>query len=142
MYNTVETTNTIKGIFYMDFLQSAYTSIEHVFNIVVQYCILMLEGVGVVIIVGTAIRCVVGTLQHKKENLRLVLAEGIAFALEFKLGSEVLRTLLARDFNELAITGVVIALRALLTFLIHWEIKNEEMRPELTNFIDAEPKKK
>ena len=126
----------------MDFLQSAYTSIEHVFNIVVQYCILMLEGVGVVIIVGTAIRCVVGTLQHKKENLRLVLAEGIAFALEFKLGSEVLRTLLARDFNELAITGVVIALRALLTFLIHWEIKNEEMRPELTNFIDAEPKKK
>lgn len=126
----------------MDFLRSSYDNIEQIFNIIVQYCILILEGVGVVIIVGTALKCIIGTLKKKKENLRLVLAEGIAFALEFKLGSEVLRTLLARDLNELAITGVVIVLRALLTFLIHWEIKNEEMRPELSSFIDAEPKKK
>lgn len=121
----------------MELLQTTYEAIEKIFNIVVQYSVLLLECVGVCIIIATAIKCIVGTLTNKKNNYRLQLAEGIAFALEFKLGSEVLRTLLARDFNELAITGVVIALRALLTFLIHWEIKNEEKRPEL-NFIDAD----
>ena len=64
----------------------------------------------------------------KRDNrhLRLKLAEGIALSLEFKMGSEVLRTVVVRDWEELGILGAVILLRGLLTFLIHWEIKNEE----------------
>ena len=42
------------------------------------------------------------------------------------MGSEVLRTVVVRDWEELGILGAVILLRGLLTFLIHWEIKNEE----------------
>ena len=38
--------------------------------------------------------------------------------------------MLARDWNELAILGAVIALRAALTVLLHWEIKNEEQYVE------------
>ena len=44
--------------------------------------------------------------------------------------SEVLRTVLARDWNELAILGAVIALRGALTMLLHWEIKNEKREHE------------
>ena len=55
-------------------------------------------------------------------------AQGIALSLEFKLGSEVLRTVVVRDWSELGILGAVIALRGALTFLIHWEIKNEETK--------------
>jgi len=58
--------------------------------------------------------------------LRLELAQGIALSLEFKMGSEVLRTVVVRDWEELGILGAVILLRGLLTFLIHWEIKNEK----------------
>ena len=46
--------------------------------------------------------------------------------LEFKLGSEILRTVIVRDLSEIAIVGCIIVLRAALTFLIHWEIKEEE----------------
>ena len=46
--------------------------------------------------------------------------------LEFKLGSEILRTVVVRDLSEIAIVGAIILLRAALTFLIHWENKNEE----------------
>ena len=49
-----------------------------------------------------------------------------ALALEFKLGGEVLRTVITRDRDELFILGAIILLRGVLTFLIHWEIKNEE----------------
>ena len=52
--------------------------------------------------------------------------EGIAISLEFKMGSEVLRTVVVRQWEELGILGAVILLRGLLTFLIHWEIKHEE----------------
>jgi len=42
------------------------------------------------------------------------------------MGSEVLRTVIVREWGELGILGVVILLRGILTFLIHWEIKHEE----------------
>lgn len=50
----------------------------------------------------------------------------IALALEFKLGGEVLRTVIVREQAELIILGAIILLRGALTFLIHWEIKVEE----------------
>ncbi|MBP5670009.1 MAG: DUF1622 domain-containing protein, partial [Lachnospiraceae bacterium] len=35
-------------------------------------------------------------------------------------------TVVVRDWAELGILGAIIMLRAALTFLIHWEIKNEK----------------
>ena len=46
--------------------------------------------------------------------------------LEFKLGSEILRTVVVREWTEIGTVAGIIALRAALTFLIHWEIKEEE----------------
>ena len=54
----------------------------------------------------------------------------IALSLEFKMGSEVLRTVVVREWEELGILGAIILLRGVLTFLIHWEIKNEEQALE------------
>lgn len=101
--------------------------IERLFNTVVQYSILLLEFAGVGIIVVTTVQSIL-CLLRKDRHVRLKLAQGIALALEFKLGSEVLRTVIVRDWNELAILGAIILLRGLLTFLIHWEIKVEESR--------------
>ena len=58
------------------------------------------------------------------------LAEGSALALEFKMGGEVLRTVVVREWSELGILGAIIVLRAALTFLIHWEIKEEKKEME------------
>ena len=46
--------------------------------------------------------------------------------LEFKMGSEILRTVVVREWKEIGIVAGIIVLRAALTFLIHWEIKEEE----------------
>lgn len=108
-------------------MEQFYTTLELNFNLFVQYCILVVEVIGVCVLIATVIRAV-WQLLHKSPKVRLSLAQGIALSLEFKLGSEVLRTVITREKEELIILGAIIVLRGLLTFLIHWEIKTEEQR--------------
>ncbi|PKM79927.1 MAG: hypothetical protein CVU88_05065 [Firmicutes bacterium HGW-Firmicutes-13] len=56
---------------------------------------------------------------------RLTLAQSLAFGLEFKLGGEILRTVIARTVHEVMILGAIIVLRGLLNLIIHWEIKQD-----------------
>lgn len=100
-------------------------NIELLLTYIVEICTILLELFGIVILVFTAVKCFIQWTKHAS-TLRLDLAQGIALSLEFKMGSEVLRTVVVRDWSELGILGAVILLRGLLTFLIHWEIKHEE----------------
>ncbi|MCH5153566.1 MAG: DUF1622 domain-containing protein, partial [Clostridiales bacterium] len=72
-------------------------------------------------------------LFKKHEHVRLKLAEGIALSLEFKIGGELMKTVIARTWEELGILGAVILLRAALTFLIQWEIRTEKKSGNLTD---------
>lgn len=99
--------------------------IEMCFQVLVQSGVLLLEFAGVMILLVTTFKSIWGCFRRDK-RVRLTLAEGIALALEFKLGGEVLRTVIVREWSELAILGAIIVLRGALTFLIHWEIKTEE----------------
>ena len=92
---------------------------------IVQVCTMLMELFGVCVLVYTAVKSFIRWIKRDAE-IRLALAQGIALALEFKLGGEVLRTVVVRDWAELGILGAIIVLRGLLTFLIHWEIENEQ----------------
>ena len=106
-------------------MEDIYANAEVILRYIVEFSTLLLEFFGICILVFTAVKAFV--LWIKKDNsIRLCLAQGIALALEFKLGGEVLRTVVVREWAELGILGAIIALRAILTFLIHWEIKNEK----------------
>lgn len=91
----------------------------------VELFTIILELFGIIILVFSAIKCFIQWIRLDKK-IRLDLAKGIALSLEFKLGSEVLRTVIVREWEDLGILGAIILLRGLLTFLIHWEIKKEE----------------
>ena len=110
-------------------MQAIVHFFEDVVHFAAQIGITLTEMAGIAILLITAGKAIVGYFR-KNEHLRLDLAEGIALALEFKLGGEVLHTVITRQWEELGILGAVIALRAALTVLLHWEIKNEESRPE------------
>ena len=111
--------------------------IEGLFQIIVQYGILFLECAGVIILLTTAVKSLY-TWACRKGRVQLDLAQGIALALEFKLGGEVLRTVIVREESELLILGAVILLRGALTYLIHWEIKGEESRIMAENLTQSE----
>ena len=65
---------------------------------------------------------------RQSPDTRIYLAKGFAMGLEFKLSSEILRTVVVRQWQEIGIVAGIIVLRAALTLLIHWEIHNEEKK--------------
>ena len=107
--------------------------LEDVVHFCAQFGIAATEMAGIGILLITVVKAIIGYFK-KDEHIHLDLAEGIALALEFKLGGEVLRTVIVREWTELLILGAIIALRGALTLLIHWEISVEEKREkELAN---------
>ncbi|MBP3877157.1 MAG: DUF1622 domain-containing protein [Lachnospiraceae bacterium] len=107
--------------------------LDEILEHVVQISVIMLELFGVCILVATALKSFWMWLRNDRDNIRLILAQGIALGLEFKMGGEVLRTVIVREWSELGILGAIILLRGVLTFLIHWEIKNEKKELETAN---------
>ena len=112
--------------------EGVFRSIEGYFDIIVNYLILIIEFIGVAILCYAIIAAVIGLFKRQK-HVRLKLAEGIALSLEFKMGGELLRTVIVREWDELLILGAIILLRAALTFLIQWEIKIERKNGDLTD---------
>ena len=99
--------------------------LQTILETICEFSILMFEYIGVGVITVAGIKGVINYIK-RKPNTRLVLAEGLAMGLEFKLGSEILRTVIVRNIQEILIVGGIIVLRATLTVLLHWEIKNEK----------------
>ena len=109
-----------------------FEQISGILDLVVNYLILIVEFIGIVILIYAVVSAVIGLIR-RQPHTRLKLAEGIALALEFKMGGELLRTVIVREWNELLILGAIILLRAALTFLIQWEIKIERKNGSLTD---------
>ena len=113
-------------------MEKAYELIEQYFDIFIKYVVLVIELIGTIVLIYAIVSAIIGLFKHQK-HVRLKLAEGIALALEFKIGGELLRTVIVRNWEELLILGAVILLRAALTFLIQWEIKIERKSGILTD---------
>ena len=99
--------------------------LETILHSFVNLAMLLFEYIGVGVITFAGLQGLVNYLRRSPDT-RLTLAQGLAMGLEFKLGSEILRTVIVRSLSEIAIVGSIIALRAVLTVLIHWEIRNEK----------------
>ena len=113
-----------------------YEKIENVFRLIVQYGVLLIELIGVAVLLYSIVRAIIGLIKRRRD-VRLELAEGIALALEFKVGGELLRTVIVREWSELLILGSVILLRAALTFLIQWEIRVERKKNLVETLKDS-----
>ena len=114
--------------------------LEEHFTVLVEYLILFVELIGVLVLVGAVIKGVVDILR-KNKHMRLNLVEGIALSLGFKIGGELLRTVIVRSWDELLLLGAVILLRAALTFLIQWEIRLEKKNGEKERLREADSTK-
>lgn len=98
--------------------------LHHVLDQTVAYGILLFEFSGLAIILFSCLKGIYSYVR-RMPGTRLQLGRGLELGLEFKLGSEILRTVVVREWMEIWTVGSIILLRALLTFLIHWEISTE-----------------
>lgn len=99
-------------------------TLEMVLQYLVEIAILVFEFIGVGVIIYAGVKGFIHYIR-RMPDMKITLAQGLAVGLEFKLGSEILKTVIVRDWTEIVTVAGIIALRAALTFLIHWEIKEE-----------------
>ena len=128
---------TIEG-----FLHGYEYFIENIAHIVTY----TLEMIGIVVIAvgafSSIIKQCVNSIKKKESNIKIDLGNWLELGLEFKMGAEIIKTVIARDLQELAILGVIIGLRAILALLIHWEIKTEMKEQELHNLKEEHKEEK
>ena len=107
---------------------------EYILHNLAEISALTLEFIGVLIIIVGSIKSLVslahGLVHHRAINIVIELGKTLALALEFKMGAEIIKTVIVHDLKELAVLGIVILIRALLAFLIHWEMKMEKKEEE------------
>ena len=84
---------------------------------------------SLIIIIGSCralVRLVQCLIKRLPFHVVVDLGKALALALEFKMGAEIIKTVIIHNLEELAILGVVIVIRALLAFIIHWEMRADE----------------
>ena len=96
---------------------------------IAEFAVYTLELIGILIIILGTINAIAmffdNLIKKHHSNIVISLGKSLALALEFKMGAEIINTVIVRDLKELGILAVVVAIRALLALLIHWEIKVE-----------------
>lgn len=108
--------------------------LENLIETILPPIISVLELMGIFVVSFSALHAFWEYLQtilfHRKFDFKVELANGLATALEFKMAAEILKTVLVREMSELLVLGAVIALRALLSLLIHFELRAEQANGE------------
>lgn len=106
-------------------MENCVELLEEILTYTVETCTILLEMIGIFILVFTALKCFY-LWTKKGDDVRIELGQGIALALQFKMGGEVLKTVIVREWKELGILGAIILLRGILTLIIHWEVESEK----------------
>ncbi len=112
-------------------LISGYESLLHY---MAEFLAYTLELIGILIIAVGSIKALILLARRFRHpspfNIVINLGRSLALALEFKMGAEIINTVIVHDLKELATLAVVILIRALLAVIIHWEIKMERQDEE------------
>lgn len=85
-----------------------------------------LELIGIYIILHGSIKSFVLLIKSKfdfhNRRITILLGETLSLALQFKMGAEIIKTVTIREVSELLILSIVVVLRVVLSFVLHWEV--------------------
>lgn len=103
--------------------------LENVVSMILGILIPICELIGIFVVAVSALSAfghyLCGLIKKDGYDIKFQLANGLALSLEFKMAAEILKTVQVRDFGELTVLAIVIVLRALLSVLIHFEMKHK-----------------
>lgn len=106
--------------------------VEHMIEVILPTVIAILEFMGICVVSFSAARAFWDYLRsfflHRASDFKAQLANGLATSLEFKMAAEILKTVIVHELSELMVLGVVIAIRAFLSILIHFELREERAK--------------
>lgn len=102
-------------------------------KLILEYMIPLCELIGIFVVSVSVLKAFYGYLRslalHVPCRVKVQLAAGLGLGLEFKMAAEILKTVVVRELSELLVLGLVIGLRALLSVLIRFEMKEPDVAP-------------
>ena len=102
------------------------------FEEIIRTIVVVIESGGVLVISITSVIALFSYLRGLPSpdipKIRLRLAQGLSLGIEFKIGSEIIRTVIVGTFEDLAFLAALIAVRGVLNFLIERETKELRKR--------------
>lgn len=98
---------------------------EHILDLVIHCGVLILEFIGAALILYRSACAVVSLFRGRTKICHKYLTEGITTGLSFLLASEVLKTIIDRDWTSIGMTCAILLMRAAISILVHWESKAE-----------------
>ncbi|MBU5428256.1 DUF1622 domain-containing protein [Tissierella pigra] len=109
--------------------------IEEFLELIIPYITGSLEAIGVAIITIAALRGIFQFIKNgfdfRDDKVAIDFAKAMSLSLEFKLAAEIIKTVIIRTIDEFIILAAVAILRVVLTFVLHWELKNGTKNMEL-----------
>ncbi len=117
------------------FLDSVLTPFVNVITFGIDVAAGLIIGISALLGLVSFLRVLTKTTQEQtqaKETIRLRLARGMLLALDFEVGSDILKTILVPSFNELAILAVIVSIRIVLSWSLSKEIDrhNDNLKGE------------
>ena len=109
--------------------------LEHLLHEYLPVLIHILEIIGVFIIVTGAFKAFKEYLtaffkDSSTSELRHDLGTAMVTGLEFKMAAEILRTVVVRTWEEIAMLGAIVVIREILFFFINRDIKEHDKNEE------------
>lgn len=103
---------------------------EHFLETLIHWVAYTMEIIGIGIIVLTGIRALItfakGKFDFDNPRVSLILAEGMNISLGFLLAAEIVLSIVVKTVPNLVILMGIAGLRVALTFVLHWEVKENE----------------
>ena len=107
------------------FLDSILTPFVNVITFGIDVAAGLIIGISALLGLVSFLRVLTKSIEEQtqaKETIRLRLARGMLLALDFEVGSDILKTILVPSFNELAILAVIVSIRIVLSWSLSKEI--------------------
>ncbi len=105
------------------------TLLEEILELLVEVLTLGFEYIGVLIIFYAGIKSIINLCKRNKHT-GYELGKSFSLSLTFMMAAEILKSVSSKNLMDIAVVGGIIALRASLVFLLHWEMKGEEAEVE------------
>ncbi|UJF16118.1 DUF1622 domain-containing protein [Jeotgalibaca sp. MA1X17-3] len=105
-------------------------SLHNILIEVIPVLAAIVESIGIIVIIYGVLRSAFLFIKSggnlMASNPKMELARALAYSLEFKLAAEILKSVIVQTLDEFLVLGGVVIIRIILTFVIHWEIENNE----------------
>ena len=115
------------------FLDSILTPFVNVITFGIDVAAGLIIGISALLGLVSFLRVLTKSTKEQtqaKETIRLRLARGMLLALDFEVGSDILKTIIVPSFNELAILAVIVSIRIVLSWSLSKEIErhNDDLK--------------